>query len=400
MEEKYHHKEDFPVQFRYQRALCLLLMLFLILSAVPGTSGLPAALAEDTADVAVHSAPLERSTAARNGMVRVRLLSIGSNPASLTVTAVGAMAVSGGQTMALANGEQISISHSSATGEIRLTRGGETVSMGREMAFRRRQTDGGFRIAQARRPQNVYPGDLHLVSKLESGTYRLYVVANVYIESYLYGVVPYEMGSSSALEALKAQAVAARTYTVRAMNANASKVYDVVDTTADQVYNGSPAERDRAAEAVDATRGIVAMNDGKLTGTYYTASNGGQTESARNAWGSSGVNYLTVKDDPFDRMNPYSSTRKMTIYAAFSHASQNQTLTRLLQAKAPNATILRIEAVTPHTPKYAAPSRLYTKLDFDVTALVDGGAWEGRNAPPDADVRHFQRAGKRTQSVH
>ena len=123
------------------------------------------------------------------------------------------MAVSGGQTMALANGEKVSISHSSATGEIRLTRGSETVSMGREMALRRRQTDGGFRIAQARRPQNVYPGDLHLVSKLESGTYRLYVVANVYIESYLYGVVPYEMGASSALEALKAQAVAARTYT-------------------------------------------------------------------------------------------------------------------------------------------------------------------------------------------
>ena len=100
MEEKYHHKEDFPVQFRFRRALCLLLMLFLILSAVPGASGLPAALAEDTADAAVQSAPLERSAATRDGMVRVRLLSIGSNPASLTVTAVGAMAVSGGQTMA------------------------------------------------------------------------------------------------------------------------------------------------------------------------------------------------------------------------------------------------------------------------------------------------------------
>lgn len=151
MEEKYHHKEDFPVQFRYQRALCLLLMLFLMLSAMPTS------FAEDTADVAVHSAPLERSAATRNGMVRVRLLSIGSNPASLTVTAVGAMAVSGGQTMALANGEKVSISHSSATGEIRLTRGSETVSMGREMALRRRQTDGGFRIAQARRPQKRLP---------------------------------------------------------------------------------------------------------------------------------------------------------------------------------------------------------------------------------------------------
>lgn len=348
---------------RFRRVIGLLMVLMLLLHS---------ASAESTSDVAVYAAPLERSSAVRDGMVRVRLLSIGSNPASLTVTAAGSMAVSGGQSLALSDGEQIRITHSSATGEIRLTRGGETVSMGREMALRRRQTDGGFRIAQARRPQNVYPGDLRLVSKQESGTYRLYVVAHVYIESYLYGVVPYEMGSSSALEALKAQAVAARTYTLRAMNANASKVYDVVDTTADQVYNGSPAERDRAAEAVDATRGIVAMNDGKLTGTYYTASNGGQTESARNAWGSSGVDYLTVKDDPFDRMNPYSSTRKLTIYADFAHASQNQTLTRLLQAKAPNATILRIEAVTPHTPKYAAPSRLYSKLDFDVTAQVDG----------------------------
>ena len=75
------------MQFRFRRALCLLLMLFLMLSAMPTS------FAEDTADVAVHSAPLERSTATRNGMVRVRLLSIGSNPASLTVTAVGAMAV-------------------------------------------------------------------------------------------------------------------------------------------------------------------------------------------------------------------------------------------------------------------------------------------------------------------
>ena len=77
MEEKYHHKEDFPVQFRYQRALCLLLMLFLMLSAMPTS------FAEDTADVAVQSAPLERSTATRNGMVRVRLLSIPEGRARL-----------------------------------------------------------------------------------------------------------------------------------------------------------------------------------------------------------------------------------------------------------------------------------------------------------------------------
>lgn len=347
---------------KFRRAWCLLLMMLLLLSG---------ATAEER--VSIPAAPLVQSDdAPRDGMVRVRLLSPGSNPSSLTVTAVGAMAVSGGKTLTLSDGERVSLSHSSATGEIRLTRGGETFTMGREAVFRRKQIDGGFRIAQARKPQNTYPGDLRLVSKLESGTYRLYVVAHVYLESYLYGVVPYEMGSSSALEALKAQAVAARTYTLRAMNTNRAKVYDVVDTTADQVYNGSPAARDRSAEAVDATRGIVVTHGGTLAGAYYTASNGGQTESARNAWGSSGVDYLTVKDDPFDRMNPYSSTRKLTIYAEFGHASQHQTLKRLLQAKAPDATILRIEAVTPHTPKYAAPSRLYTKLDFEVTTLENG----------------------------
>lgn len=347
---------------KFCRAWSLLLTILLLWGS---------ANAEET--VSIVAAPLTQSNdAPRDGMVRVRLLSLSSNPSSLTVTAVGAMAVSGGKALTLSDGGRVTLSHSSATGEIRLTRGGETFAMGREAVFRRRQMDGGFRIAQARKPQNTYPGDLRLVSKLESGTYRLYVVAHVYLESYLYGVVPYEMGSSSALEALKAQAVAARTYTLRAMNTNRAKVYDVVDTTADQVYNGSPAARDRSAEAVDATRGIVVTNGGKLAGTYYTASNGGQTESARNAWGSSGVDYLTVKEDPFDRMNPYSSTRKLTIYADFNHASQHQALKRILQAKAPDATILRIEAVTPHTPKYAAPSRLYTKLDFEVTLVEKG----------------------------
>ena len=293
------------MQFRFRRALCLLLMLFLILSAVPGAPGLPAALAEDTADVAVQSAPLERSAATRDGMVRVRLLSIGSNPASLTVTAVGAMAVSGGQTMALSGGEQVSISHSSATGEIRLTRGGETVSMGREMALRRRQTDGGFRIAQARRPQNVYPGDLHLVSKLESGTYRLYVVANVYIESYLYGVVPYEMGSSSALEALKAQAICARTYAYGHMLRAGYPRYGahVDDSTSYQVYNNIT-EADSATTAVKETYGQMILTDeGTVANTYYYSTSCGVGTTA-NVWKTAEAEALDYLKS--SRLNPES----------------------------------------------------------------------------------------------
>lgn len=368
---------------KFRRALSLLLcavMAILVATSAPSavTASLTA-VAEEAVNVMVRSAPLERASEVRSGMVRVRLLSLGQ-PSSLTVTAAGNIAVSGAASLSLTDGESAQVAFSAATGALTLTHQGQTYAMGQELLFRRRQTSGvsGVKIAQARRPGNVYPGDLQLLTQYENGSYTLYVVMHVYLEYYLYGVVPYEMGSSSALEALKAQAVAARTYTLRAMNSNAAKRYDLVDTTADQVYNGSPSTHDRAAQAVDETKGIVLLNDGRLTGTYYTASNGGQTESARNAWGSSGVDYLTVKDDPFDRLNPYSSTRKLTIYADFAHASQNQTLKNLLQSRAgtlwsgAEVTILRIDAVTPHTPKYASPSRLYTKMDFDLTALVDG----------------------------
>ena len=63
------------------------------------------------------------------------------------------------------------------------------------------------------------------------GGYKLYTIAHIYIENYLYGVLPYEMGNSAHLEALRAQAVAARTYTVRMMSSRAGRIYDVYDNT-------------------------------------------------------------------------------------------------------------------------------------------------------------------------
>ena len=124
------------------------------------------------------------------------------------------------------------------------------------------------------------------------GGYKLYTIAHINIENYLYGVVPYEMGSSAPLEALKAQAVAARTYTVRMMSARTSWLYDVVDTTGDQTYNGTPASASNCNTAVDGTEGILIKNGSAYTATYYSSSNGGQTESIKNAWGTSGYDYL------------------------------------------------------------------------------------------------------------
>ena len=345
---------------------------------------LPAAYASDDGTQVV-SAPLTYALNARNGMVRVYLSSMG-NPTSLDVTVSGSYTVSGATNMALTNGETVKINFNSSSGQITMIRGGQSYAMGTEMAFRRHVTDGanGLKIAQSRKPGNLYPGDLRLVARSTDSGYRLYPIVSVYIESYLQGVVPYEMGDGAHLEALKAQAVAARTYTLGKMNARASQLYDVVDTTNDQVYYGNSDSTANCTAAVNATRGIVLQNGGQLTSTYYTASNGGQTESALNFFHTSGYPYLTVKDDPFDRMNPNSVVRSMTVYADNASAGQNSALKDILHNKAVSSLsamgystgavqVTRVNSITPHTPQFASPSRLYTKMDFGLSVWTNAG---------------------------
>lgn len=328
-------------------------------------------------DAIVLSAPLTKSSDILDGMVRVYLSSLGS-VTKLDVTVVGSYSVSGPLNLSLFDGQAVSFAFNIANGHITMTTGGITYDMGSEVTLRRHQADGqsALKIAQANRPNNLYPGDLQLVSRTSGSSYKLYPIVHVYIEYYLYGVVPYEMSSSWPIEALKAQSVAARTYTLNRMNGRESYIYDLVDTSSDQVYNGYVGTETNATRAVDATRGIVIMNDGKLSGTYYTASNGGQTEAVANAWGSTAYPYLNVKDDPFDAANTNTIKRKLVVYSDFLNSNQNATLQSMLLQKAQNLygdniAILKIDSITPHTPKYDAPSRLYTKIDFGVT-LTNG----------------------------
>ena len=268
------------------------------------------AYADPLPGVFVRSAPLIRSGETKNGMVRVWLESLG-NPSKLTVTVTGNYSVNGNTAMSLSSGDSVSIGFDSVTGEITMTMDGLTYAMGQEMRLRRHQANGtsAVSIAQSKRPSNLYPGDLQLLAVKTASGYKLMPIVHVYIEYYLYGVVPYEMSSSSPIEALKAQAVAARTYTLRRLNGRVSYDYDIGDTSSDQVYYGYTGSVTNATKAVDETRGIVIMNDGSLSGTYYTASNGGQTEAVKNAWGGTAYPYLGVKDDPFDLMNSGSIRR-------------------------------------------------------------------------------------------
>jgi stage II sporulation protein D len=338
------------------------------------------AAADTLSSVSVTAAALSSDQPTLDGMVRVYLSSLGS-PTSLTLTVSGSYSLSDGTS--LTTGETLYVSFNSSTGAISLTRNGTSYSMGTAFTLCRHSTTGsnGILIAEARKPGNLYPGDIQFKAVSLSGSgYKLYTIAHVYIENYLYGVVPYEMGSSAPLEALKAQAVAARTYTVRMMSARSSWSYDVVDTTGDQTYNGTPTTTTSCNTAVDSTKGILLKYGSAYTATYYSSSNGGQTESISNAWGTSGYSYLGVKDDPFDYANPASSVYTATVYADATSSSNNASLISLLKTKAvsalssagynataSNTTVKTIQDIAVNTPMYATPSRLYSKADFTLT---------------------------------
>lgn len=100
------------------------------------------------------------------------------------------------------------------------------------------------------------------------------------LEEYLKGVVPAEMPSRWNKEALKAQAIAARSYAVATSTSgkHASKGFDLVDTTSDQAYGGASAEKEKTNNAVNETKGIVLVQNKKVLPTYYHSSSGGKTK--------------------------------------------------------------------------------------------------------------------------
>lgn len=113
---------------------------------------------------------------------------------------------------------------------------------------------------------------------------QLKAILHLSLESYLLGSVPGEMPSGWPMEALKAQAVVARTYAWMQVQKNADKTYDMTSDVRDQVYVGADAEHHRIAKAVRLTEGIVLMKDEKLAETFYHSTCGGATEVPRNVW--------------------------------------------------------------------------------------------------------------------
>lgn len=127
----------------------------------------------------------------------------------------------------------------------------------------------------------------------------LTVINTLGVEEYLYGVVPAEIQASSPTEALRAQAIAARTYAVRNINRFNRWGFDLTDTVETQVYRGYDVERVQTNLAVDATRGQMAFFNGTLASLFYFSSSGGRTENNINVWGAP-LPYLIGVEDPHE----------------------------------------------------------------------------------------------------
>ncbi len=136
------------------------------------------------------------------------------------------------------------------------------------------------------------------------------IIESINFEEYIVGVLAGEMPASFDIEALKAQAVAARSYAITKMNQNLYNDYDVVDTISNQVYLDDALLRerwgasynkniDKIRKAVNETRGEYMVYDGKVVNAFFFSTSVGKTENCKDVFGSD-LPYLVSVDSTWD----------------------------------------------------------------------------------------------------
>jgi len=234
-----------------------------------------------------------------NSVIRVLLA---DGQASVRLTAATDYTFSSGSTsQTIAGGTQAVVTASGSGCTV--TAGGQTWSVSSAVVF----SPGSSFLRLANSNQNGYintanmhyRGSLRIV-RLSGG---LSIINHLPLEQYIYGVVPREVSSGWPAEALKAQAVAARSF--GAQHLGGSGLFDVYCTARSQAYGGADGEAATTSAAVDATRGRVPMYGGKPIGAYFFSTSGGHTENVENIWAGSAVAYLKGVEDPYDTYSPY-----------------------------------------------------------------------------------------------
>jgi stage II sporulation protein D len=197
----------------------------------------------------------------------------------------------------------------------------------------------------------------------------LYGVNRLDIEDYLYGVLHYEVSSWWPMEALKAQAIAARSYATYQASVSQRNEYDLKSGTSSQVYGGSANERYRTNKAVDATRGEVLTHKGKIFPAYFHATCGGLTAGAKELWKIDVPPLVGRKYCGFCRLSPHFNwTAKVPLSLIEEKMNKNGR---------PLGQILSIELVTRTPSNRVGSLRVTGTLQETVVAAKDFRVWIG-----------------------
>ncbi len=164
---------------------------------------------------------------------------------------------------------------------------------------------------------------------------KLDAINSVDVEDYLRGVVPYEIGKldSSRIEALKAQAVAARTYAYKHFNSRESVGFDVYADTKDQVYKGLESATPLTDAAVKATAGVVMTYGGEFIIAYYHSTCGGITETLA-TWNRADLPYLKSVPDRRPNGKPWCDESS---YTTWERRFADKKIVKLFKANASEA---------------------------------------------------------------
>lgn len=264
--------------------------------------------------VLLAAVAMPKAAPADASMQYVRVLLSTSNQKTLTIP------VSGSYTLTEANrsftGGTLTITGSGTT--VTATHSSEgTLYSGKTVTFERQnlsRTAGHFSI-QTATGTRLFLG--HFKITASGGVLEL--VNRVPLSHYLYGVVAYEMSDTFPLEALKAQAVAAKGYALLQIKTTGS--YDIGDTATDQVYRGYVSTYNNVIHAVDSTAADVLYYNGKVLQCYYAASNGGWAILPGTRWNSKLYDGAFIEGaDSFDMRNP--STPREIVFISSQYSQQ------------------------------------------------------------------------------
>ena len=186
---------------------------------------------------------------------------------------------------------------------------------------------------------------------LSSG--KINVINVVDMQDYLKGVITFEMSPFWPMEALKAQAVCARTYALN-QHKHDSRNFDVCATTNCQVYRGTASSKSTSDAAVDATAGLEMYYNGKIIEASYYSSNGGASENSENVW-QTALPYMRGK------LDPYESLIKIPNYA-YEKTYTAAEVSQILQKKGHS-----IGMVHSISAEYTATGNMYAMTFTDIT---------------------------------